>query len=341
MLALLTAEQDLLRNMVHDLAASAAVASPLDIETVDRAKAWDVLSRAGLLGLRRRGDDGEPEASGVEIALTAEALGSVLAPLPYLGTAVMAVELLAQAGASDLVADIADGRARYGIALTPDLSTTAGSGAGPAIAFDTDRADYLLGLAGPGTTVVRWPASCLSTRDGADLTRSLSALDAGPAEAVGAPIAPEGWARWLALALTALSADIAGTARGALDRVIAYSQDRVQFGVPIGSFQAVQHLCAEAFVKVEAAWSLTKYAAWAVDAMPPADALLAARVAKAHASTIGREVGETVMQVYGGIGQTWEHVAHLHLRRALLDSALLGDAARQLDAIADTRFGAR
>jgi alkylation response protein AidB-like acyl-CoA dehydrogenase len=98
-------------------------------------------------------------------------------------------------------------------------------------------------------------------------------------------------------------------------------------------------MCADALVQVEASASTTKYAAWAVDALPPAEALLAARVAKAYSSSVAREVTETVMQVFGGIGQTWEHIAHVHTRRALTDRAVLGDESIHLLRIADARLG--
>jgi alkylation response protein AidB-like acyl-CoA dehydrogenase len=90
---------------------------------------------------------------------------------------------------------------------------------------------------------------------------------------------------------------------------------------------------------VEATSSVTRYAGWSVDALPPDEALLAARVAKAYAASVAREVTETVMQVFGGIGQTWEHIAHIHTRRALTGRALFGDESLHLSAIADARLG--
>ena len=135
---------------------------------------------------------------------------------------------------------------------------------------------------------------------------------------------------WLALALTVVSADIVGALQHGLDEVVAYTKERVQYGVPVGSFQAVQHLCAEALVAVEASSSTVKYAAWAVDELDPAEALVAARTAKAYSGITARTVAETIMQVYGGIGQTWEHIAHFVARRTYLDRSLFGDDALQL-----------
>ncbi|MNG15200.1 Crotonobetainyl-CoA dehydrogenase [compost metagenome] len=122
---------------------------------------------------------------------------------------------------------------------------------------------------------------------------------------------------------------------------MAYTKERVQYGALIGSFQAIQHLCAEMLVQAQAAQSITCYAAWAVDQLDADAALLAARTAKAYASSVALPVTEAVMQVYGGIGQTWEHIAHVYTRRALLDARLFGDESHQLQQIADARLGAR
>jgi alkylation response protein AidB-like acyl-CoA dehydrogenase len=121
---------------------------------------------------------------------------------------------------------------------------------------------------------------------------------------------------------------------GALDLAVAHAQDRMQFGRPIGSFQALQHLMAEQLVSVEAARSATWHAAWTVDTRPADESLLAARTAKAYASREAPRVAEAVLQVLGGIGQTWESTAHLHLRRCLLDRATLGDEHVHLGALA-------
>ena len=124
---------------------------------------------------------------------------------------------------------------------------------------------------------------------------------------------------------------------GVLDTTCEYAKERQQYGVAIGSFQAVQHLLAEAQVLVEGSISVAQYAAWAVDALPPADALEAGSVAKAYCARAARTVCETAIQVHGGIGNTWECFVHVHLRRALLSSALLGDEGHHLRARALAR----
>jgi alkylation response protein AidB-like acyl-CoA dehydrogenase len=117
---------------------------------------------------------------------------------------------------------------------------------------------------------------------------------------------------------------------GALALATGYAKDRHQYGTPVGSFQAVQHLLADAAVAVEGTRSLTLHAAWAVDALPPADALASAAAAKAYASRAARAACETAIQVHGGIGNTWECMAHVHLRRALLSIDCFGGVGPNL-----------
>ena len=121
--------------------------------------------------------------------------------------------------------------------------------------------------------------------------------------------------------------------RGALDLATGYAAERKQYGRAVGSFQAVQHLLADALVAMEGARSTTLHAAWAVDALPPADALAAAALAKAWCARAARSVCETSIQVHGGIGNTWECLAHVHLRRALLSIDVLGGIGPNLDRV--------
>jgi alkylation response protein AidB-like acyl-CoA dehydrogenase len=121
---------------------------------------------------------------------------------------------------------------------------------------------------------------------------------------------------------------------GALDLAVEHAKTRVQFGVPIGRFQAVQHLLADAHVDVEGARSLVNHAAWALDHLDLTAAVTAAHVAKAYCSEKGKLVCERSIQVHGGMGMTWECRAHLHHRRAMADRTLLGDEALHYRAIA-------
>jgi alkylation response protein AidB-like acyl-CoA dehydrogenase len=347
MLALLTEEQEMLKQTAAQLASSAGVLSPSDLVSVDRAKAWASLSDSGFLALRVRDEDDRPMASGVEVMLVCEAFGAALAPVPYLG-GMVAAELMGRAGVPDLWLDgLTAGETRYGLLLTPDLAQLAQvEELDGAIAFDADEATYALAWSGAagGPALARVDlAAGFAPAEAADLTRSLLRMSDASAvafEPADGAIDRENRDGWLALALVAVSADAIGVMSSALTRAVDYAKERVQYGVKIGSFQAIQHMCADAFVQIEASASLNRYAAWAVDALACDEALLAARVAKAYSSSVAREVTETVMQVFGGIGQTWEHVAHLHTRRALTDRALFGDESHHLLEIADARLGA-
>ena len=340
MLAVLDPEQQLLAETVQSLASTMRVAGPHDVEQVDRAKAWAALADAGLLGLRRR-DGGVPLASGVESMIVAHELGAALAPVPYVA-AVLAVELLELAGVGDERAEpIAVGTSHPGLLLGSSLLDVADATDERAVmiggltvdqGFALRRAEGGAQLVSVGTDGIEASAA------GVDLTTALATraggVDPSAIEDVGAPIADADLQRWRALALTLTSADCAGAMRAAVDGVVEYTKVRIAYDVPIGTFQALQHMCADAFVDCEAAVTTNNYAAWAVDALDPAEALLAAHTAKAWTARVGRGVTETVTQVYGGIGHTWEHVAHLFVRRVLLDTALFGNEVHQLDAIA-------
>jgi alkylation response protein AidB-like acyl-CoA dehydrogenase len=146
-------------------------------------------------------------------------------------------------------------------------------------------------------------------------------------------------AKWTALGLALTSADLVGAMRGVLDATVAYAAERRQFGVPVGSFQAVQHLLADARCLLEGSVSAALHASWAVDSLPPTDAVAAGRVAKAYAARAARTVCETAVQVHGGIGNTWECIAHVYLRRALLSAQWFGDDGSQLLALQRDRLG--
>jgi alkylation response protein AidB-like acyl-CoA dehydrogenase len=146
----------------------------------------------------------------------------------------------------------------------------------------------------------------------------------------------DGWPvlrRVLEVATAALSTEMVGTAQKALDIAVEYAKTRVQFGKPIGSFQAIKHKCVDMMVAVENARSLTYYAAWTVDERVP-EAATAVPMAKAYASDMGKNVTSEAIQVHGGIGFTWEHDMHLYHRRALAGEANLGNAPIHRETVA-------
>ena len=121
-------------------------------------------------------------------------------------------------------------------------------------------------------------------------------------------------------------AEMLGAAERVLEMTVGYAKDRVQFGRPIGSFQAVKHRCADMLVDVEGMRSAVYYAAWCIAAAHP-DASVAASTAKVWCSDAARRVMASGLQVHGGVGFTWEHDLHLYLKRAQLDEVSFGNAA--------------
>jgi alkylation response protein AidB-like acyl-CoA dehydrogenase len=132
-----------------------------------------------------------------------------------------------------------------------------------------------------------------------------------------AELADEDASRWYALALTATTAELVGAARGTLALATEYAKVREQYGATIGSYQAVGHLLAESLALIEGCVSVLRHAAWAVDELPVKEAVEAARVAKIYCARSALTVCETSIQVHGGIGNIWECLAHVYLRRVL------------------------
>ena len=165
-----------------------------------------------------------------------------------------------------------------------------------------------------------------------DRTRELGELtfDGTPARHLGGP---DDAALLLDRAATLASAEMLGAADAVLSMAVDYAKDRVQFGKPIGSFQAVKHMLADALVDVEGMRSTAYYAAWCA-AAGDRDRSVAASMAKAWCSDASRRVMACGLQVHGGIGFTWEHDMHLYLKRAQLDQVSFGDAAFHRDRIA-------
>jgi alkylation response protein AidB-like acyl-CoA dehydrogenase len=128
--------------------------------------------------------------------------------------------------------------------------------------------------------------------------------------------------------------DGVGAAARALELTIDYAKERVQFDRPIGAFQAVQHLCADMLRVVELGRAAAYYACWAIDEADVDEAHRAATIAKAYASEAFSQLGGSAIQVFGGIGFTWEHDIHLFYKRLLTASVALGGADDHLEALA-------
>ncbi|HEY5840889.1 MAG TPA: acyl-CoA dehydrogenase family protein [Mycobacterium sp.] len=148
-----------------------------------------------------------------------------------------------------------------------------------------------------------------------DLTGALAGVVESPGEL--ADLTDEDAGHWRALALTVTCADLVGAARGTLRLATEYAKVREQYGAAIGSYQAVRHLLAESLALIEGSISVSRHAAWAVDELSALEAIEAARVAKIYCARAALTVCETSIQVHGGIGNTWECLAHIYLRRVL------------------------
>lgn len=336
----LSPEQRSLRDSAAQIADRLGLQAVGQLDDAERAAKLDaVVAAAGWRELRAATGDGGPWASGVEVGLVAEELGRGLADTAFLGPT-LAAELRRLAAAPP-----APGPET--VALVSDLSALvlvpAGDGALPpgAVAVDAAGSPTALVLvpAADGYTLGRVDVPRADTP--VDLTRPVAPLDpAAPVAAVAdqSRLLTDGdVARSTALGLAATCADLVGTMRGAVRLATGYASERRQFGRPVGSFQAVQHLLADALVSTEGSRSVALHAAWAVDALPPPDALDAAAVAKAYCARAARGVGETAIQVHGGIGNTWECLAHVFLRRALLSSDVLGGVGTSLGRVLDHR----
>jgi alkylation response protein AidB-like acyl-CoA dehydrogenase len=307
---------------------------------VPDAGLWSALRDTGFLAMHAPERLGGGGASALDVALVAEQLALQLCPVPFVAQAVLAPELLALAGIGDLVTDVADGSQRIALALREDLRGVAGVAA-PAVAWDSAHATHALLLDDTGRLCrVEIVGDELPALDRTRVVRSVDAkTSAGAAPLAASALTDDDRARFDALAYTVIAADLVGVMQGAVDSAVGYVRDRVQFGVPVGTFQAVQHLAADAAVLLEGSRSSMWHAAWAVDALPPVEARLAARQAKAYCSRAARQVVEISVQLHGGIAITWEHLAHVRVRRALFLAASFGDERTHLQAIADARLG--
>jgi alkylation response protein AidB-like acyl-CoA dehydrogenase len=156
-----------------------------------------------------------------------------------------------------------------------------------------------------------------------------------PADRVLGPVG-QGWAlldRVIDRGKVGLCAEMCGGAQRVLEMSVDYAKVREQFGKPIGSFQAIQHKCANMLVEVESSKSVTYYAAWAV-ANGVAEAPLAAAMAKAYCSDAYRHVSGEGIQIHGGIGFTWEHDMHIYFKRAKSSEVTFGDATWNRELVA-------
>lgn len=333
----LSAEQRALRESAALLVERLRPQSVLELDDGERAMKLDAaVAGSGWRELRGDGGEGEPWASAVEVAIVAEELGRGAADTALLGP-ILAAELRRLTGAA------ATGEGET-VALTADLCgpvvAAVGEGRVGAVAIDAAGARSALVLLPVAAGYEIGEVALTSDADaGVDLTRTFLACElpgrVSSVEGQHRKLTADDLARWTALGLAATCADLVGVMQGSIRLACDHAVSRRQFGSSIGSFQAVQHLLAEALVAMEGSRSVALHAAWAVDASPPREALAAAALAKAYCARAARTVCETSIQVHGGIGNTWECFAHVYLRRALASGDMFGGIGKNLDRVLD------
>ncbi len=314
---------------------------------------WEAMAEQGWASIEIPASAGGLGLGAVEVSVLGQALGRHVSPVPFSGTVACAraMHQAATNGAEELLHGVTPGAWAERLAAGEAVGAVGWPQRMEALSGRRGGDGWL--VSGRSDPVVFAPVADVvvvpvTTSEGLalfalgpakpepepamDRTRSLGrlvlsdepALRLGDADAV---------ADVLNRAVTALCAEMLGAAERVLEMAVDYAKDRVQFGRPIGSFQAVKHRCADMLVDVEGMRSAAYYAAWAVGAGDP-DASAAASAAKVWCSDASRRVMASGLQVHGGIGFTWEHDLHLFVKRAQLDQVTLGDAGVHRDRIA-------
>ncbi|MEQ1873049.1 MAG: acyl-CoA dehydrogenase family protein [Ilumatobacteraceae bacterium] len=352
-----TEEQEELRKTVRSFlenkSSEAAVREQMDTEAGVDAAVWSQMGdQMGLQGLAIPEEFGGSGFSFIELGIVLEEMGRALLCAPYFSSVVLAANALIHSGDADAKAahlpGIASGETVATLAFTEPSGkwdeagiTMQATGKGSdwkltgtkmfvldghtasliIVAARTDKGVTLFAVDGAAAGLTR---TSLSTMD---QTRKQAKLEFSntPATLIGKE--GEGWkvlSTVLDLAAVALAAEQVGGAQKVLEMAVEYAKVRVQFGRPIGSFQAIKHKCADMLLEVESAKSAAYYAMWCAaemnDELPSV-----ASLAKAYCSEAYFHATAENIQIHGGIGFTWEHPAHLYFKRAKSSELLFGD----------------
>jgi alkylation response protein AidB-like acyl-CoA dehydrogenase len=314
---------------------------------------WDQMAtQLGLQGIAIPEEYGGSGFTYVELIVVLEEMGRSLLCAPYFATIALAANAILTSGddaaKKELLPGIAGGETIATLAFTEDNGrwdeggiTASASRAGDGWTLEGHKMFVLDGHVANLLVVAARTAAGLSLfaveGDAAGLTRTPLAtmdqtrkqarveLSGTPGRLIGTDGgASAGLSRTLDLAAVALAAEQVGGAQRCLDMSVEYAKQRVQFGRPIGSFQAIKHKCADMLLEVESAKSAAYYAGWAAaegsDELP-----VVASLAKAYCSDAYFHAAAENIQIHGGIGFTWEHDAHLYFKRAKSSELLLGD----------------
>jgi alkylation response protein AidB-like acyl-CoA dehydrogenase len=328
----------------------------MNTETAQHPKIWSGLAGLGLMGLAIPERYGGAGYGWSEVGVVLEEAGRALLCVPFYSTAVLATAALLAIEDTAVQADLLPGIAAGERTATVALSDDAGSWGIPGVAVRASyrqgtwllegHANYVLDGGSADTLLV--PASSAPNVGGVslfvvdrsatglrkmplstlDLTRKQARLEfhSTPGRLVGSEgDAGNALETVKNVGVACLSAEQVGGAQRALEMAVEYAKTRYQFGRPIGTFQAVKHMCADMLVEVELARSAAYHALWAADDSHE-DLPIAACIAKITCAEAYFIVAAQNIQVHGGIGFTWEHAAHLHLKRAKSGQLMLGDA---------------
>ncbi len=320
---------------------------------------WKQMAELGWMGIAIPEEYGGAGYSFVELAVLLEEMGRSLLVAPFLSSAVLATSAILNAATDEQKAEILPRIAEGTIRAT--LARTEPSGRwdeeGITLEATKDGSDYKLNgskmfiLDGhtsthlvvvgrlDGEIAFFWvdgdaDGITKTALETLDLTRKQAKLDFAdtPARLLGEAGAGGALARTLQQGVTALAVESVGGAQWCLDTATEHAKTRVQFGRPIGSFQGVKHKCAEMLIEVEMAKSGAYYASWAA-AEDENELPVASSLAKAYCGEAFFHTAATAIQVLGGIGFTWEHDAHLYLRRAKSSEIYLGDGEFHRDLV--------
>jgi alkylation response protein AidB-like acyl-CoA dehydrogenase len=320
------------RDLLAERATPARVREHAEARTVDQAL-WRELSELGWPGIAISEEHGGQGLGQIELSILCEELGSSLAPVPFLPSA-MAAAVIEHGGSAEQcerwLPGLASGELVGALGAATDGTAE--------LVIGAPDAQVIVLVEGDGTArAVAAQDAQLSAIEAIDPTRSAASVSVSGTDGT----LPDGCAG-LGRALVSVSSELVGVCERALSMTVDYVKDRKQFGVPVGAYQAVSHRCAQMLLETEQARATAAFAAWTADADPERLAEAAA-MAKAAASDAGREVTASAIQAHGGIGFTWEADVHWLYKRAQLDAALLGGAKRhraRVAAILADRLGA-
>ncbi|MCF2525743.1 acyl-CoA dehydrogenase family protein [Yinghuangia soli] len=342
-----------LRGLLADRCPWSDVLARVDTDEPYDESLWkSVAEDLGLAGLLIPESLGGAGATAREAAVTLEELARAVAPIPYYPSAILATTALTASPASEArdnaLPALAAGTA---IATLTIPATTAPGAEFPASITGSLDANGQLHLTGAATTVLAADRADLlvvpvlidgephlalvdATAPGLTRTRATTldatrpvgtiTLDGVPATAIADPTqAPAALAHALVTGAALLASEQLGVAERSLEETVTYLKTRHQFGRPIGSYQALRHRAADLWADIAAARATARYAAAAL-AEGSDDAPIAASLAQAYCSDVAVHAAEECVQMHGGIGFTWEHPAHLYLKRAMSLSLLQG-----------------